>query len=201
MNGIPLTRSMSDQSTDTGSPDDTDPARLRFGRLSKGEFRLGEQGPLQSRWFMRVAVTASDYNELRTNAAHSALRSNVVQITEHHTAWVLDVQAGSRLQRFFVLLVGNTVADMLSDLVRMNLYLMLETGDGRVIELRVPTPDDLLFSLAKKHCAAARDEDVMHSLLRATGLLLSNQELDHGGSIPRFTVTAVLQPEFGPSCP
>lgn len=192
---------MSDHSTDTEGSGNAVPTRLRFGRLLKGEFRLGDQGPLQSRWFMRVALTASDYHNLRTNAAHSVLRSNVVRISDHHNAWVLDVQAGNALQRFFVLLVGSTVADMLSDLVMMNLYLMLETKDGRVIEMRVPTPEELLFSLAESHCAAAGDEDALHSILRATAVLSRNAELDHQESNPRFTVTAVLQPEFAPHCP
>ncbi len=201
MDDIPLRQRMSDKSTDTESSNGATPRGLRFGLLSKGEFRLGERGPLQSRWFMRVAVTASEYDDLRMNAAHSSLRSNVVQITNRHAAWVLDVQAGSRLQRFFVLLVGNTVANMLSDLVMTNLYLMLQTGDGRVIELRIPTPDELLLSLAESYIAAASDEEAFHPILRVTASLLSTPELNHQRSNPRLTLTAVLQPEFGPHCP
>lgn len=185
---------MTDHATNAGVPGDDLLAQLRTGRLSRGEFQLGERGPLQTRWFIRVSFSPSEYEELRANAAQSILTCDVMKVTERHSALVIGVNAVGTLHQFFVLLAGNTVEHMLSDLVAVSLYLMLETPDGRVIDVRVPIPDELLFSLTESQRKTVDDEEACLLLLRASSLLAINPAPPRG-TTARLTVTAVLPPE------
>lgn len=94
------------------------------------------------------------------------------------------------------MLAGATVAEMLSDLVRMQLHIMFEEGDG-LADIRVPMPDPLLIALAERHRAEFDLTEICRDALQASAFLLDPNALGgiHEG-VSEVAVTTVLQPEL-----
>jgi hypothetical protein len=164
-----------------------DQQRLWDGHVVRSASSRNEPAP---GWYFCSEVATDLLEVFQAERASIVMTSDAIGIGPRFTFWVLALQVRAFQHRFFLPLVAPSVAELVADMSREDLHLVMDAGPSiPALDSHVPVPKHLRAMLATMHQPTFDREVVLRDVVLTAASLLEPDALKPAN--PRSPPTSV----------